>query len=292
MNVLDKADDTGVTFLTHTILPAQAESCVPAQLDARLCNSTVLVESTCEAAKLGFLIASTLVECDSQGQAYVRVMNPHKHDIPVSQGTRAARATRVTCVTRVMNRVEELRASSHCQVVQNEDSASSEEERAPPRDDPWNLPPHLHSLFERSSVHMHTSEQKQRLADILNRYSTTFVRTSAELGLSKVGEHVIDTGNAEPIKDQPRRIPLGKRQAVVDNVKTMLETGVIRESNSPWSACPVLVTKPDGSLRWCVDWRRLNSVTVKDSYPMPRVEDCLDALSGSCLLYTSPSPRD
>jgi hypothetical protein len=61
----------------------------------------------------------------------------------------------------------------------------------------------------------------------------------------------------------------------------MIDEGVIQLSESPWAACPVLVVKPDGSTRWCVDWRGLNVVTVKDSYPMPQVNDCLEALEGA-----------
>ena len=58
----------------------------------------------------------------------------------------------------------------------------------------------------------------------------------------------------------------------------MLDAVVIRPSNSPWSSPLVLVKKRDGSLRFCVDYRKLNSITVKDAYPLPRIDDTLDAL--------------
>ena len=61
----------------------------------------------------------------------------------------------------------------------------------------------------------------------------------------------------------------------------MLVKGVIEPSSSPSSAPVILVKKKDGSIRFCVDYRKLNNVTVKDSYPLPKIEDCLDALSGS-----------
>ena len=62
--------------------------------------------------------------------------------------------------------------------------------------------------------------------------------------------------------------------------------GVIEESNSPWSSLVVLVTKKDGSTRFCVDYRKLNDVTKKDNYPLPRIDDTFTTLSGSAWFST------
>lgn len=103
-----------------------------------------------------------------------------------------------------------------------------------------------------------------------------------------MAEHKIYTGNSRPIKQAPRRIPLAKVQDVnkenndmlAKGVNDMLAKGVIEESDSLWSSQIVLVKKKDNSIRFCIDFRKLNEITTKDSHSIPRIESILDALSG------------
>lgn len=142
------------------------------------------------------------------------------------------------------------------------------------------LPEHLREMFDRSISDLNQQE-KTRFAKLLLEYQDVFARSSDDLGCTNLVKHTIDTGSAHPIRQPSRRLPYGKREIEEQEVKKMLDKGIIEPSKSPWSSGIVLVTKKDGSTRFCVDYRRLNDVTVKDSYPIPRVSDCFDALSGS-----------
>ncbi|KRY45014.1 Retrovirus-related Pol polyprotein from transposon 17.6, partial [Trichinella britovi] len=93
--------------------------------------------------------------------------------------------------------------------------------------------------------------------------------------------HRIETGEARPIKQPPRRLPVAQRSVMERLVGQMLESGVIEPASGPWSSPVVVVRKKDGSPRFCVDYRRLNAVTRVDAQPLPRIDDTLDALAGS-----------
>lgn len=146
--------------------------------------------------------------------------------------------------------------------------------------DPSALPDHLEQIIDK--VHESISvEEKQKLANFLKEYQSSFSCSSSDMGKTDLVKHSINTGNARPIKQPPRRIPLAKMAEVRREIDDMLEREVIETSDSPWSSPIVLVKKKDGTIRFCIDYRKINDVTVKDSYPIPRIDTTLDALSGA-----------
>ena len=110
-------------------------------------------------------------------------------------------------------------------------------------------------------------------------------------GRTTIVEHTINTGMANPVRLPPYRVPHAYREMVESELKEMLDNGIIEPSASQWSASMVLVKKKDGSLRICVDYRRLNSVSQVDAYPMPRVDELLDRLGKANFISTMDLTR-
>lgn len=126
-----------------------------------------------------------------------------------------------------------------------------------------------------------TNTEHQALSTLLTAYSDLFDFDRRALTKTTTVNHSIDTGTATPVKSRAYRVSPAERRTIQENVADMLKKNVIEPSSSPWSSPVVLVKKKDGSWRFCVDYRRLNKVTKKDAYPLPRIDDTLDTLQGS-----------
>ncbi|GFW01229.1 retrovirus-related Pol polyprotein from transposon 412 [Trichonephila clavipes] len=122
--------------------------------------------------------------------------------------------------------------------------------------------------------------QKSSAERLFQEFEDVFSRNSSDIGHTTVTQHRIDTADHPPIKQHPRRLPFAKQEEVGTLLREMQENDIIEPSSSPWASPIVLVRKKDGSTRFCVDYRKLNDVTKKDSYPLPRIDDTLDTLSG------------
>ena len=152
--------------------------------------------------------------------------------------------------------------------------------------DPSMLPDHLQDMLNLTSENL-DNVQRGQLANTLLQFTDLFpVPGSALTGHTDAVEHSIDTGTTTPIWCAPRRMSPQKIKKEETCVTEMLTGGQIEPSDSPWSAPVVLVMKKDGGTRFCVDYRRLNLATVKDAYPLPRIDDTLDMLAGKMWFST------
>ena len=126
-----------------------------------------------------------------------------------------------------------------------------------------------------------SSCQLEQLHQFLAKYKDVFALSGAELGVTDLVTHSINTSDHPPIRQPVRRTPFSLRKTVEELTQEMLDQDVIQPSHSPWASPIVLVKKPDGSMRFCVDYRQLNSITKMDVYPLPRIDDTLSLLSGA-----------
>ncbi len=116
---------------------------------------------------------------------------------------------------------------------------------------------------------------------LLLKYHSLFSKGEGDLGCTNLITHEIPLTDHTPVRQPYRRLPPSQYEAVKAHVKQLLDSKIIRESSSPYSSPIVVVTKKDGTLRLCVDYRQLNAKTRRDAYPLPRIEESLDALSGA-----------
>jgi len=125
---------------------------------------------------------------------------------------------------------------------------------------------------------------KSEILAMLERHSQMW---SGKLGEIAATEHRIRLKpNTDPIRQTPYRAGHQNRKLINEQVESMLKAGVIEAAQSEWASPVVMVPKKDGSARFCVDYRRLNTVTVKDAYPLPRMDDCIDSL-GEAAIFTT-----
>ena len=131
-----------------------------------------------------------------------------------------------------------------------------------------------------------TENQKSKIKTVFEDYNDVFALNPLELGRTSLVKHTIKVIDPKPFKERYRRIPPHQYEEVRKHLKEMEAVGTIRRSNSPWASPVVLVKKKDGSLRFCIDLRKLNARTIKDAYSLPQIEESLDCLNGASI-FTS-----
>ncbi|UYV64930.1 K02A2.6-like [Cordylochernes scorpioides] len=239
-------------------IPPRSECILEGRLTASLGVPQLLIveENGQEFGQKGLLLARTLCKSD-QSNIPIRVVNLLDSAKTLGKGTEIALAEPVTNV-------------AHCTTVENLDKSPCSSLN----------PGHLQELLEGTREGLNWIQQK-KLKHLLCLYEDVFATSPKDVGRTNVTQHRIDTGGATPVKQLPRRLPMTRRDEVDKLIEEMAEQDVIEPSSSPWASPVVLVKKKDGSTRFCVDYRRLNDLTKKDSYPLPRIDATLDTLSGS-----------
>jgi transposase InsO family protein len=139
---------------------------------------------------------------------------------------------------------------------------------------------HLNTVFDSLDPTI-SQDDKTSFMQLLTKYQSVFSKGEHDLGCATAVKHRINTEDNKPVRQCLRRQPPVHQEAINRQLEEWLEQGKISPSQSEWASNIVIVKKKDGSLRFCVDYRHLNERTIKDSYPLPRIDECLDCLGGA-----------
>ena len=267
---------------TVHLLPHQSKSkVVEVRIDAdgrNVPGGPLLLES----ARLdcGADLETALIQPTTDGVAYTVVSNWTGMSLSVEEDSNLGGASTVTVVDTPEPAREPAPITPSEELVQVEEVRVAHVRTKPPSR-------RVRKLMESiGSTELLTPPQRQELLSFLHHHHDAFVLDDIERGETDLVEMAIDTGQAQPRRCPPRRMPFAVRQEVASQLKNMQRASVIQPSTSPWASPVVMVKKKDGTHRFCVDYRQLNEVTRADTYPLPRIDDLLDQL-GQCKYFST-----
>ena len=287
-----------VTAADHFIIPPQSEAVVDVYVERQeyddfSAEQNFIIEPT-EHFRVTYPLqmAPSLTSINETCTGKVRILNPFPTAVSIKQDAVLGQAEPIEGTPRVVVHQESAEEADNfdCARRISFQSKSLRPEVKPVRkagktNSHVEVPSHLSELFERTTETL-SEEEKVKIANLLVRFQDTFSKDERDIGLTSLTEHEIPTGEAAPIKQPPRRVPLAHADAEKKAIEDLKEKGVIRDSTSPWASPIVLVSKKDGGVRPCVDYRKVNELVKPDGFPLPRVQDCLDAVAGSSYFST------
>ena len=165
-------------------------------------------------------------------------------------------------------------------------SGSADDDVRPTTEEsPGDAAEHVQCIIDSLPADLST-QQQSKAEELIWDNSDLFSKSEFDIGRTSVSKHHIDTGTSRPFKQPLRRHPLAQLPIIDDHVDKMIKAGVVSPTVSEWASNVVLIKKPDQTWRFCVDMRQLNNLTLKDSYPLPRVDSCLESLGGAVYFST------
>ena len=283
-NGVDSDGTATVRLISATRVPGRHARLIKARIDGPVEKSLTLFESEETLAKSGVTVPDAAVEPTEDGLVTLIVENHGMESVHLDDGVILGRMEPANLsVTSEAEppRVNTLQSVQPVPCVEWDMSVveSGKSVSAIPRRR------RLLDMLKLKNSALSREELKQ-LESLILSFDDVFAVDSSELGSTDVISHSINTGDSLPIRQPARRTPFALRETVAQMVQEMLKSGIIEPSKSPWASPVVLVAKKDGSTRFCVDYRRLNSVTKQDVFPLPRIDDSLDLLSQSKFFTT------
>jgi len=267
-----------VTTTEERIVPPNSEVLVPGRLIHNEGRPLDLFDGVLEPRGGNNVLVARIVATATEESIPVRIMNVSSEPLLVRKGKLVGDFHCVEPTVGPMMRsnyelLEEYQPAEEASPVPTGDETEDVREGS-------DLPP-----VDLSGCEL-TEEQLEKLKDLLRKNADVFSKTPEDRGLTDLVSHKINTGDARPIKQPPRRVPFHLRDEMQRQVDDMLRDGVIEPCDGPWSSPVVLVRKKSGDFRFCVDYRKLNGVTVPDAHNLPRLDDTLAGMAGATVFTT------
>ena len=256
------ANEVSVSLIETVKIPAHSEIQTMAYTSST-CKGVWLVEGS--RPDIPIIVAGAVVTPsigEPLGSIPVLMCNPLPTETVVHKGTRIARATRLQDES-LLAPVTDARSQERMLPKVSESKSKL-----------------LWEMVQNCAADL-SKEEMEMLYHVLMSYADVFAESNDELGRTDMVKHSVDTGSNPPVRQQFRRMPPFRREQTRKLIEDMLKREVVHPSSSPWASPVVIAPKKDGSLRFCVDYRKVNSITRKDAYPLPRIDDSLEALNGS-----------
>ena len=234
----------------------------------RIQESATFSPGVVESKTTDILIAASLNQPDNKGRLLLRCLNVTDQPVKLTSGTIVGEFIAVE--------EDDIEKADDVYKVQGNHFTSES-----------GVPAHLRELLGSACAELPSFEHQQQVAQLLSQYADIFSKSDGDVGQTTAVQHEIPVlPGTVPIRQPPHRLGAEKEAEVERQVADLLARGLIEPASGAWSSPVVLVRKKDGSWRFCVDYRRLNAVTQYDAYPLPRIDESLDALSGSVFFST------
>ena len=224
-------------------------------------NRTLVAEPCHHALPSGLLLVPTLLQ---GGNSYVRIANLTGDHITLTNKTPVA----------VLHAVDNVETNTDVQVqVTSQEVFVNRQTQSPS--------PVIPNIEAKLQPLQGTPQQNQAVLQLLSQYPNAVSMDDMDMGYTRAELHRLPLTDPTPQAQPYRPIPPKDFQEVRNHIRDLLAKGIVVPSHSPYAAPVVVVRKKDGSIRLCVDYRRLNNKTTKDSYPLPRIQESFDSLVGA-----------
>ena len=254
-------------------IPSNSETLITVSVSKQADNSTILlepIEAKCQLPE-GLVIAKCLVKVH-KGKAVIRVLNPTNSDVKIRAHKVVAKISSVQ--TEQIYSLDDTGPSSS--KTQNHSSSS-----------PSASSSDLSFDFKNSCL---SPEEKQKLLAFLQRNKSVFATSMDQLGCTPFYQHHIETiPGAKPIRSAPyRQAPKVRAEKKQDRqIAEFQKLGIVEPSTSNWASPVVMCFKKSGEMRMAIDYRKLNAVTVPQSFPLPHLDSVFDAIGEAKAQYFS-----